>query len=134
MYGSKRGSSPVGMALDSRSAVRVPCSPPRTKLAGRRVHASVPEDGGGEHSGTNVAGHGSTPLGPQTDREIAFSLTADTAKLHGAWNALAKLADVAGEVSICATATLASGYDRARLENGVFVLLRELELVDEDNG
>ena len=39
-------------------------------------------------------------------------------------DALANLADVAGTVSIEATATAPEGYDKARLENGVLEPLR----------
>ena len=73
--------------------------------------------------------HSTTP-----SREIAVSFTADATKLYGAWNALANLADVAGEVSITARATAASGYDKAKLENGVLEPLRELGLIAEDDG
>ena len=66
---------------------------------------------------TDVAGHDSTPLGDQSGREIAVSFTADASKLYAACHALVNLADVAGEVSVSASATVASGYDKARLEN-----------------
>ena len=46
-------------------------------------------------SAVDVAGHDSTPLGEQSDREIAVSFTADASKLYAAWYALANLADVA---------------------------------------
>ena len=39
---------------------------------------------------------------------------------------MANLADVAGRVSISATATTPEGYDKGKLENGVFEPLREL--------
>ena len=81
----------------------------------------------------DVAGHDSTPLGVQSGRDIAVSFTADASKLYAAWNALANLADVAGEVSISANATAASGYDKAKLENGVLEPLRELGLIEEDD-
>lgn len=82
---------------------------------------------------TDVAGHDSTPLGVQSGRHIAVSFTADASKLYAAWKALANLADVAGEVSISANATAASGYDKAKLENGVLEPLRELGLIEEDD-
>ena len=46
---------------------------------------------------------------------------------------MANLADVAGNVAINAKATAPDGYDKARVENGVFEPLRELGLLDADN-
>ena len=65
-------------------------------------------------------------------RTVALSFVADRKNVYGAWNALANLADLAGAVSITATATAAAGYDRAKLENGVLEPLRELGLMEED--
>ena len=65
-------------------------------------------------------------------RAVALSFVADRKNVYGAWNALANLADLAGVVSITATATAAAGYDRAKLENGVLEPLRELGLIEED--
>ncbi|MYC94583.1 MAG: ATP-binding protein [Caldilineaceae bacterium SB0661_bin_32] len=67
-------------------------------------------------------------------REIALSFTANEANLYEAWNALANLADVTGEVSINARATCPVDYDKAKLENGVFEPLRELGLIYDDKG
>ena len=64
--------------------------------------------------------------------EIAFSFTADRNTLFNAWNALANLADVAGEVSINANAKLQSDFDKSKLENGVLEPLRELGLITND--
>ena len=68
-----------------------------------------------------------------TEHEVAFSFTADRDALFNAWNALANLADVAGEVSISARATPKSGFDKSKLENGVLEPLRELGLIDGSN-
>ena len=51
--------------------------------------------------------------------------------MFAAWNALANLADIAGEVSVNVTATSEAGLDKARLENGVLEPLRELGLIDD---
>ena len=45
---------------------------------------------------------------------------------------MANLADVAGSVSITASATAPEGYDKAKLENGVLEPLRELGLIDDE--
>ena len=69
---------------------------------------------------------------PTGGREIAVSFVADQKNVYDAWNALANLADVAGTISIHATAKAPEGYDEAKLENGVFEPLRELGLIDDD--
>ena len=65
------------------------------------------------------------------EREIALSFTADRDSLFHAWNALANLADLAGKVSINATATTEGAVDKGRLENGVLEPLRELGLIND---
>ena len=63
------------------------------------------------------------------EREIALSFTAERDALYGAWNALANLADLAGEVSVSVRAE--GALDKAKLENGVLEPLRELGLIDD---
>ena len=65
------------------------------------------------------------------EREIALSFTADRDTLFHAWNALANLADLAGKVSINATATAEGAVDKGKLENGVLEPLRELGLIND---
>ena len=86
-------------------------------------------DGSGEHPSS---GEGSGVVCPTGGREIAVSFVADQKNVYDAWNALANLADVAGTISIHATAKAPEGYDEAKLENGVFEPLRELGLIDDD--
>ena len=69
------------------------------------------------------------PPAVEDEHEVAFSFTADRDALFNAWNALANLADVAGEVSISAKAKPKSGYDKSTLEYGVLEPLRELGLI-----
>jgi hypothetical protein len=78
--------------------------------------STQPGDGSDSGEGTRPGDEPSQP-DPSGGREIALSFTADQSKVYGAWNALANLADVAGEVSIRATATTPAGYDKAKLEN-----------------
>ena len=68
----------------------------------------------------------------EDEREVAFSFTADSQALFHAWNALANLADLSGEVSISARAKPRSGFDKNTLEYGVLEPLRELGLIDDD--
>ena len=84
------------------------------------------ENGGEEPPST---GGGTRPV---TEHEVAFSFTANRNDLFAAWNALANLADVAGEVSIHASATPETGFDKIKLENGVLEPLRELGLIKEN--
>jgi hypothetical protein len=74
-------------------------------------------DGGGEDT---------TPA----QRDVSLVFTADRNQLFTAWNALANLADLAGKVKITVTATLASGSDKTKLENGVLEPLRETKLIE----
>ena len=89
--------------------------------------------GGGPGHGTDRGNEPPQPDAP-SGREIALSFTADQSNLYAAWNALANLADLASEVSIKATSTLPTGYDKARLENGVLEPLQELGLINEEEG
>ena len=63
------------------------------------------------------------------EREVALSFTAERDALYGAWNALANLADLAGEVSVSVRAE--GALDKAKLENGVLEPLREFGLIDD---
>ena len=71
----------------------------------------------------------SVSLAAADGREIALSFTAERDALYGAWNALANLADLAGEVSVSVRAE--GALDKAKLENGVLEPLRELGLIDD---
>ncbi len=99
---------------------------------GTGVDTSGPTGGGDEHGDGDGRGHDPAPPDANSGRKIAVSFTADASRLYAAWNALANLADVAGEVSISASATAKSGYDKTKLENGVLEPLRELGLIKDE--
>ena len=65
-------------------------------------------------------------------RDLTISFSADRNELYNAWNALANLADAAGKISVRVQATSDTGFDRAKLENGVLEPLRELGLIDDE--
>ncbi len=65
-------------------------------------------------------------------RDLTISFSADRNELYNAWNALANLADAAGRISVRVQATSDTGFDRAKLENGVLEPLRELGLIDDE--
>ena len=78
------------------------------------------------------AGGGDPKPSPEGEREdLAISFDVDRDDLYAAWNALANLADAAGKVSVSVRATSATGFDKAKLENGVLEPLRELGLLDD---
>ncbi|MBI5446667.1 MAG: DUF499 domain-containing protein [Deltaproteobacteria bacterium] len=67
--------------------------------------------------------------GKQTSVELSFQ--ADRNQLFTAWNALANLADLAGQVSVTVKAAGAQPFDQGKLDNGVLEPLRELGLIKE---
>ena len=97
------------------------------------VDAGESRDGGVTKE-RDSTGNDTTSADTSQAREVALSFTASQSDLYAAWNALANLADVAGEVSINAKATPPQGYDQAKLENGVLEPLRELGLIGDGNG
>ena len=70
------------------------------------------------------------PAASSSLRRLEF--TADRDKLFSAWNALANLADLAGNVTVSLSVDEAVELDRQRLENGVLEPLRELGLIDDE--
>ena len=86
--------------------------------------AGVVRDGENVTAGTEPAATGS--------RDLTISFSADRNELFNAWNALANLADAAGKISVRVQAASDTGFDRAKLENGVLEPLRELGLIDDD--
>ncbi|MBI4660029.1 MAG: hypothetical protein HY735_14410 [Verrucomicrobia bacterium] len=67
------------------------------------------------------------PGAPQKLVELIF--TADRDKLYGAWNAMANLAEMAGQVTVTIKAESESGFDKSKLNNGVLEPLREADLI-----
>lgn len=58
------------------------------------------------------------------------TFTADKDKVFSAWNAIANLADIAGQVSITVRASKSEGFDKSKLNNGVMEPLREADLIE----
>lgn len=82
--------------------------------------------------GPSVSG-GMTPAPPSggsPQRSISFEFSADRNQLYTAWNALANLADQAGQVKISVAALNEKGFDQGKLQNGVLEPLREIKLID----
>jgi hypothetical protein len=66
--------------------------------------------------------------GPVSKNIVRLSFKADRDKLFAAWNALANLADKAGEISVEVTATKPSGFDQTWLRNAVYEPLEEADI------
>ncbi len=71
--------------------------------------------------------------GPVSQNAVRLSFKADRDKLFAAWNALANLADEAGEISVEVTAVKPSGFDRTWLRNAVYEPLEEADIIDGQN-
>lgn len=81
--------------------------------------------------GPGPAPSGPTPAGPapaQTHVQLSFS--ADRNALFTAWNAIANLADMAGNVSVTVEADSVEGFDKSKLQNGVMEPLREANMIE----
>ncbi len=104
-----------------------------------------PIAGGGDGTGLTPLGPGPVPPGPtppgptppgptpppgapQTSVELTF--TGDRDQLFGAWNAMANLAEMAGQVTVTVKAEKPDGFDKGKLNNGVLEPLREADLIE----
>ena len=112
----------------------LPVKPAETTTGVAGGEVSEPEHTVGTGTDGGEGTGGDAPPFTEYEDEVAFSFTANRNDLFAAWNALANLADVAGEVSIRASATPKSGFDKSKLENGVLEPLRELSLINDDEG
>lgn len=65
-----------------------------------------------------------------TERSVHLSFTASRDQLYTAWNAIVNLADMAGKVEINIGAKSEAGFDKSKLQNGVFEPLREADLIE----
>lgn len=100
--------------------------------AGEQEQPADDIGGSDSDSGERPTGEGPGVVYPTDGREIAVAFVADQQSVYEAWDALANLAALAGTISIKASATAPEGYDKAKLENGVFEPLRELGLIDDE--
>src|SRR5690606_27470976 len=67
---------------------------------------------------------------PITETSVQLQFSTDRNGLFTAWNAIANLADMAGEVELTVRAASESGFDKAKLQNGVMEPLREADLIE----
>ena len=79
---------------------------------------------------------GATPPGSTTpgagaaQTAVDLSFTASKDKIFNAWNAIANLADMAGQVTVTVKAEKPDGFDKSKLQNGVIEPLREADLIE----
>ena len=66
---------------------------------------------------------------PTGEKVVELEFSANRNQLFTAWNAIANLADLAGEVSVKIHAESEKGFDRSKLQNGVMEPLREADLI-----
>ncbi len=104
---------------------------PSSETGGGDQTAYETEPTGGASESQETTDPADEPSSAEDEREVALSFTADSQALFHAWNALANLADLSGEVSIIARAKPKSGFDKNTLEYGVLEPLRELGLIDD---
>ncbi len=119
----------AGFLIAPSAMPEKPTAASETSTGGTVVRDEARQPGDSGDSGEQpLVGEEAAAVG----RRIALSFLADKKNLYEAWNAVANLADVAGTISISATATTPEGYDKAKLENGVLEPLRELGLLDDE--
>ena len=85
-----------------------------------------------------MPGGGTTPIGggqvipppAVANKTVDLTFSADRNGLFTAWNAIANLADMAGEVTVSIHAESEKGFDETKLQNGVYEPLREADLIE----
>jgi hypothetical protein len=79
--------------------------------------------------GITIPGQPVTPKSA-ADKHVELTITADRNALYTAWNAIANLADMAGQVQVTIRAESEKGFDKSKLQNGVLEPLREADLIE----
>ena len=94
--------------------------------------AGTPSSSGGVPGGVTPTpgGTGTGPVTPAPQKTVELTFTADQNKLFTAWNAIANLAALAGEVTVTVHAESEQGFDKSKLQNGVLEPLGEAGLID----
>jgi len=86
-----------------------------------------PAGGFQEPTSPQPPGGAAAPPQPST---VQFSFDADRNKLYAAWQAMANLADLCGNVTVSVKGEPPQNIDKSKLENGVYEPLREANLID----
>jgi hypothetical protein len=105
----------------------IPLAPVPTGPAG----VTVPAGGAADVTAPGVTSPGAQPPVPQeVQTTVDLSFAADRDQLFAAWNAIANLADMSGEVNVTIHAEKVDGFDKSKLQNGVIEPLRESDLLE----
>ena len=70
------------------------------------------------------------PPAPASLNTVDLCFAADRNGLFTAWNAIANLADMAGQVKVTIHAESTDGFDKGKLNNGVMEPLRQADLIE----
>jgi hypothetical protein len=95
----------------------------------RIAHQTLDRDGGSIPPGPQPPGP-TPPFPPAAQKTVDLSFAADRNGLFTAWNAIANLADMAGQVKVTIHAESPTGFDKSKLNNGVLEPLREADLIE----
>lgn len=87
----------------------------------------TPTDGGGP---TPPNGPPPVPVEASIQKTVDLVFKANRDELFKAWNAVANLVDLAGQVSVTVHAESEKGFDKGKLQNGVLEPLREADLIE----
>lgn len=79
-------------------------------------------------AGATVSETPTSPAAAALQTLVDLKFTANKDKIFSAWNAIANLADMAGEVTVTVHAEKKDGFDKSKLQNGVLEPLREADL------
>ncbi len=98
-------------------------------VPGQETVIGTTDGGTSTTPGVTIPGLVVTPGKPALDKTVALSFAADRNGLFTAWNAIANLADMAGQVAVTIRAESETGFDKTKLQNGVLEPLREADLI-----
>jgi CRP-like cAMP-binding protein len=105
----------IPIAVPSPRSVRGPMAP------------STSGPGGGVSEPGAPASPGAQTAAEQSVVQLAFD--ADRNKLYSAWQALANLADLCGHITVSVKGEAPQELDKSEVENGVYMPLREADLI-----
>jgi hypothetical protein len=105
-------------------------TPPSCTVGSGQVPTPAPSGApGGFTDSTPTSSPGGAPI-PSQPKTVEFSFAADRTQLYVAWQALANLADLCGNITVVVKGEPQEGANKSKLENGVCEPLREANLID----
>jgi len=116
-------------SIPQPEVIAPPVNPPPTE-GGDSPTPTTPFPPGQPTGTPHVATPEVTPPPAPSQNVVQISFTGDRNALFAAWSAVANLADIAGKVTVTLHAENSSGFDKAKLQNGVMEPLREADLIE----